>query len=389
MADLFWRRRLKKQEQAFVRNLPNLPEDLDDNMFISIAAQAGQVDKDSKAYDEFMFSEDGFAKTPYEDNIDEIIELQVARSAEREGRAAVPYRLKLDYFQKRTDDKLRLVEDAEAEVAAVQTLIDQEQSVLRGDSQGEEDTNWRGIAPDTTSRSRHISRRLLEWSVLIVVGLVDAIVAFFSLRGIVGTTEAWYFMAPVIGVQILFPHMTGKSIGALRRRPGDKQERYVLIASVVAWAFYVFAMTQLRYNVMLGYFANSSTEDTPQMKAAIFILSLFLLVGFGLWIMIRAIKSNPHETKFSRLNFILKSKTAKLRRKQRAHAKFLAITKAIQEDLDAVHEQWQVRRDSYLQLAETAKSVYRRALVNSAGEVEFTTKYLPLDKFSMRRPRGN
>jgi hypothetical protein len=57
--------------------------------------------------------------------------------------------------------------------------------------------------------------------------------------------------------------------------------------------------------------------------------------------------------------------------------------------LAEVAKQWELRAAVYDQVSESAKSVYRRALVNNLGSPEFTTEYLPESKFKLRgKKRG-
>lgn len=87
MAQIFWRRRIRRQAKRILLSLPDLPADIDDNVFIALGTQAAEADKNSKAYDEFLFSEEGYEQMPYEDSVDEVLELQKSRNLERKGRA--------------------------------------------------------------------------------------------------------------------------------------------------------------------------------------------------------------------------------------------------------------------------------------------------------------
>jgi len=118
---------------------------------------------------------------------------------------------------------------------------------------------------------------------------------------------------------------------------------------------------------------------------ATFIISLFILVGLGGWLMIRAMGENPHEQKFGRLEYIQISKQKKLRRAKRHLAKAEALFVGEEKALKEILTQWGSRAGDYLVLGESAKSTYRRALVNQVGDPEFTTKYLPKERFSLER----
>lgn len=391
MADLFWRRRLKKQERVILLSLPNLPDDIDDNVFIATGIQAAEQDKKSGAYDEFMFSEDGYASMPYEESIDEYINLQIERTPERRGRAELPHRLRLEYFKAKADRKQKAVEDAESELSAVKALVTSEDEILSGAAVGEGETFWKGVKPDVTSKSKHVTRRIIGWFIFCLVAAIDAFVIFLSLRLLTHTEfEAQLFTLPAVGVQILFPHLVGRALAALKRKTEKRGEELAIALGIgFSWLVYVVAMTIIRINFLEAkYMENNDDMPMPgNIKFAAFILSLFILIGLGSWLMIRAMAENPHEAKYSRLSYVTFAKTRKLRRAQKAHSKALADVTAEEAALAEVTAQWENRAKKYPELAESAKSAYRRALVNQAGQPEFTTQYLPKEKFSLKRNR--
>jgi len=112
-----------------------------------------------------------------------------------------------------------------------------------------------------------------------------------------------------------------------------------------------------------------------------------ILVGLGLWVLIRALNANPHRNRFSRLKYVYFNKQRSLRRAEARKAKAEADLEAELKVLAEVSEQWDKRAQSYSQVSEAAKSVYRRALVNQQGAPEFTTEYLPEAKFKIKKSR--
>jgi putative Mn2+ efflux pump MntP len=390
MADYFWRRRLRKQARAIIVSLPNIPEDIDDNMFIAMASQAAEADKKSGAADEFMFSEDGYVTMPYEDSVDEFLKLQIERTPERQGRAELPHRLRLEYFTRRVDDKKQAVEDAKAELKLVTDLMTDEEKILAGTKTGEDGANWSGVAPDTTSKSKHAARRGIGWLVFLIVAAIDTIVVFYSLRLITSNElEAIAFTAPAVGVQILFPHLVGKAIGRVQRKKEKRAEAYTIaIAIGLSWLLYAFAMTILRMNLLTKFYVDKEHKPLPPMlEIALYSISFMILIGLGSWVMIRAMHDNPHEEKFSRLSYVFLSKRNKLRSAMKSLSKAEAAVEAEKRALEEVSAQWRNRAEKYTVLGESAKSAYRRALVNQVGVPEFTTSYLPKEKFAFKKPR--
>lgn len=390
MPDYFWRRRLRKQARQIILNLPNLPEDIDDNVFIALAAQAAEQDKKSGAYDEFMFSEDGYASMPFEDSVDEFLALQIERTPERQGRAELPHKLRIEHFKGWVAHSERLVEESKAELEAVGGLVEDEVRILAGEKQGHEGANWQGIAPEVTSKSRHVSRRLIGWFVFLLIAGIDFGVVLFSLMQITPTfKEALLFTFPAVGVQILFPHLVGRAISAIQRKKGQALKEVIVAISVgVSWVLYIVGMTMLRMNLLEFYYKKTNKKQMPDdIYYGTFILTVFILVGLGLWVMIRSMADNPHEEKYSRLQFVQLSKKRKLRRNLKKLAKAQALVANEEKALAEVSAQWENRAAKYPVLGESAKSAYRRAIVNQEGQPEFTTTYLPKDRSGKKGKR--
>ncbi len=390
MAELFWRTRIKRKARKIILALPDLPADIDDNVFIALGTQAAEADKESKAYDEFLFSEEGYEQMPYEDSVAEILTLQRQRNAERKGRATLPSRMRIEYLTKLIEAHKRKVADAQSELDAVNSDIQAERQVLSGNSVGEDGGLWEGVAPDTTSRTKHVLGRLKEWGVFAIVATADAFVVFLSLRLITSNEdEAYKLSAPAIGVQMLFPHLVGRAIADARSK-NSKRLKDWLIAALVggAWACYVVAMTILRVNLVDNMYFDRYQKIIPSLlNSAVFIFSVLILVGLGSWVLIRALNSNPHQGRFSRLKFVYFNKQRALRSAQSDQAKSEADLESEIKTLAEIESQWDRRADSYEQVGESAKSVYRRALVNQQGAPEFTTEYLPESKFRIRKQR--
>jgi len=390
MAELFWRFKVKRRARKILLALPDLPADIDDNVFIALGTQAAEADKNSKAYDEFLFSEEGYEQMPYEDSVQEILTLQQSRTPERRGRAELPLRMMIEYIEKLIEVHKRNVSDAEAERDAIKQQLVDESEILTGAKKGEDGGFWEGIAPDTTSRWKHITGVLKEWGILAIVALADAIVVFLSLRTITeDEDEARFLAAPAIGVQILFPHLVGRAIADARSKNWRSWKDWLIAGAVLAaWAGYVYGMTVLRFNLMLKLYYDRYNEVMPgDIKNAVFVFSLLILVGLGLWILIRSLNSNPHKGRYSRLLFVYFNKVRALRIAQARLQKTEADLEVSIKQLDVIREQWERRAASYQQVGESAKAVYRRALVNQQGTPEFTTEYLPETKFKVKKSR--
>jgi hypothetical protein len=390
MAELFWRTRIKRRARKILISLPDLPSDIDDNVFIALGTQAAEADKTSKAYDEFLFSEEGYEQMPYEDGVDEVLNLQRQRTAERKGRATLPIRMRIEYIEKLIEAQKREVIDAQAEKAAIEADLKAEYEILTGSKKGEDGGFWEGVAPDTTSRTKHIVGRIKEWGVFAIVAVADAFVVFLSLRVITNNEdEALKLSLPAIGVQILFPHLVGKAISDARSKDAKRVKDWMIAGLVsLAWAGYVAGMTILRTNLINDFYFQRYQKPIPGLLSfAVFVFSILILVGLGAWVLIRAMNANPHQGKYSRLKFVYFNKQRALRSAEADQAKSEADLEAELKVLAEVEQQWDRRAESYDKVSEASKSVYRRALVNQVGTPEFTTEYLPESKFKIRKTR--
>jgi Tfp pilus assembly protein PilO len=106
------------------------------------------------------------------------------------------------------------------------------------------------------------------------------------------------------------------------------------------------------------------------------LLSVILITALGAWLLFSAVRENPHEdealkvklriAKFERIATRLGSRKSRFEEK-------LALA---QEAAGALNSELQTAVEaSRLELAEAAKSVYRRALINEMGDPEFTKSY--------------
>lgn len=392
MFELFWQSKINRQAKKTLRALPDLPSDIDDNVFIALGTQAAEADKKSNAYDEFLFSEEGYEQMPYEDSIDEILSLQRSRTPERSGRATLPIKLRVEHLEKVVEANQKRVQEKARRLESLEKQVEDELGYLSATKKGEDGGYWEGVAPDITSRFKHVSNLLKEWLVFILVASADAAIVAYTLRPILGGwLESLTFAAPAIGVQILFPHLTGKAIAGYRANPAENKRDFNLALAIgSAWLMYVMGMTILRITFLQTQYPEVN-NDLPMPTIiwwAALIFSFLILVGLGIWVLVRSIHHNPHKSRFSRLKFALFAMERSVRKREEKLKKSEVRLQAEKMKFDFVASQWAERLASYDQVSESAKSVYRRALVNQIGNPDFTTEYLPDSKFSLRKSRS-
>lgn len=392
MGSLFWRNRLKRAARGIEKSFPALPSDVDDNIYLMQAAQAASADKESNAYDEFLFSEDGFEIMPFEDSSDEFVQLQVQANSERQSRATLPLNLRIGYLEGVVKSLQAKKVDISGDLERIEVSLELERDILAGNTPGKSGGNWAGSVPDTTSMWRHVTRQWFKWLIFLGVAAVDALVIYLSLRLITPTElEAIQLTFPTAAVQVLFPHLVGHAMGLWLSR-GPHRGKYLAQALLIglAWAIYLYAMTELRYNLIAkSYFDRWQTPLEGPLSIALRVFSLLVLVGLGAWLMFNELNTNPHEAKFSRLRFAQLRLSRRLRKAEEKLERATADLDREHKLMDAVISNWDLRVNRFEKLRDASKSTYRRALVNKTGETDFTTSYLPKEKFKIRLPRRN
>ena len=89
-----------------------------------------------------------------------------------------------------------------------------------------------------------------------------------------------------------------------------------------------------------------------------------------------SIRENPHETAALRAKIKLSALDRRVLRSNRRFTKAAERFESAQESANALSEELQQAvESSRLELAEAAKSVYRRALINEMADPEFTKSY--------------
>jgi hypothetical protein len=113
------------------------------------------------------------------------------------------------------------------------------------------------------------------------------------------------------------------------------------------------------------------------MYIAVYIGSICMLLGLGLWLLLVAVRHNPHEVTYARVNFALGMLRRRARILEQKAVAAGASIPAIQAALDVAESGFRDAIDTArIELAEATKSVYRRALINATRNVDFTSSYL-------------
>jgi len=361
--------------------LPILPDAVDDNMYLAAASKAAELDKSSGAYDHFLFEENSVKGMPFERAVDSHLTL-VSMRLEDSGRRELLER------QRATLSGRAAVTSAEAaigkEVDRIESLkqaITVQEEILNGSQTGRHGLRWLGAKPQLTTSGNSLMRLLAPYLVFGIVGLVDVSIVWLSLVKIPGFTgfEAGFFTAPVVGIQLVFPHFIGQRLAFQSRGISQKFRNNLEIAALsVIWLVFAATLTEIRMNFIVSTADDAGKDLDPfPLGLALYAANFLMLVGLGAWLMLLESKRNPHEHDYMRILLqIQRHEEQKSKAEQNlllAQATLpgleLAESVAVASYEDAI-------RASGEALGEAAKAIYRRSLVNQIGSPEFTASYL-------------
>ncbi len=356
--------------------MPELANSVDDNELLAASATAADQDRMSGAYDEFLFSENGLEQMPYERAVDDRLSLVQVRLLDRGRRAALQQRHALLKAEAEIIDAAQEHKAIEDDIAARENELEEQREILKGDKPGKHGLIWKGTPPEQTSLFNGALRLAMPYLIFVIVGGVDLGIIYNSFLKIHGfkMVEAIIFTLPTVGVQLVFPHFIGSRISLMmHKHPRKIVNAIEAIVLFVVWIGFALVLTSLRMN----YFQALDRHMPSFLHDSLTFGNFFMLIGLGTWLLLSAARHNPHETIYSRLLFALeKSRKRELRSKMRL-AQAQSQIPAIQASLDVAEAGFTDAVNSAREeLANAAKSTYRRALVNQIGNVEFSAAYL-------------
>jgi hypothetical protein len=358
-------------------NIPDLPEGINDNFYLASASKAAEVDILSGAYDEFLFSEDGMAQMPYERAIEDHLALVEMRLVDRGRRSVLVEKLKLLDAESAVVKHLRREDSLSAELLDRDEKLAKQAEILEGEKTGKSNLYWPGAMPVQTSLLNGWMRISARYLVFLLVAAVDIGLIFAAFNQILGDwRESLLLTLPALGVQIAFPHFVGNRIGLLLRKPAKVAVYYAEIFVMFSiWVTFAIMLTYLRVIFLVN--GRETVSIITQSRDLLFFSLLFMLLGLGLWLMVNEIRHNPHETKFARLLFSKHRVQRALEKNRMKISKASALIPALEASLEVAEKSFEDSvQAARAELADAAKSVYRRSLVNQLGEVDFTSAYI-------------
>lgn len=359
--------------------LPSIPDPIDDNLYLASAVKAAIVDKESGAYDEFLFSENGISEMPFEESLESHLGLVSHRIADQGRRELLVRQQNLLEGQSRLALAEASVERERRELQEIQEQLEKQVSILSGEQTGKDNLFWKDAVPEYSSKA---SSRLRLWTPVLIfafVGLVDIGIIWLSLLSFLkDEMEAFLFSIPAIGIQLMFPHLIGERINLNRHGSHEKKQNTIeAIALFVVWMIFCSTLTYTRMQFINKELAENDQALTPVLYNVLLAMNFLMLIGLGSILIFQAMKKNPHFLEYHRLK-LKQSRTQK--RLSKKEMKFTTSSNQIPL-LEFSHD---VTKESFEEaagavnssLSVAAKKVYRRALVNRFGEVDFTNSYL-------------
>jgi len=372
--------------------LIKLPAYVDDNLYLASASKAAFADKQSGAYDQFLFSDDAHVKMPFEYTLETHTEL-VSSRLEDQGRRDVGLRhrailvclARIARLTKQLDqlkDRLKINQE---------DLLRQER-ILNGQEKGDQEMYWTDSIPHVAST---LSARFRLWShglTFLVVSAIDFQILKLSIQSLPGFNvgyEALVLTLPALGIQVIFPHLLGERRAyMLRGHPKVKQNRREAFALAIGWLTFVLVITAIRFFYITQQGGNTiaGQEQMSKLQPIITLLSLLMLLGLGTWMILLASRRNPHKDEYLHL-LLAKQKITK--RISKAEIDLLSG----QGELPPLELSLKVAQESYREavkvtreeLTESARTIYKRSLINSMADVDFTTAYLKVN--DLRNPQ--
>jgi hypothetical protein len=356
-----------------------LPENVDDNMYLAAASKAAETDKASGAYDPFLFSEDLLQQMPFEDSVDDHLSLIQIRLRDRGRREVLLHQKAVLDAKSKLSKSENLLSSLETRVGEQQANLVNQVEILEGSKPGKAGLFWNGSPSELTSKTETRLKLVLPIALFAIVGLVDLGIIINSFTKIPGFKflEAIIFTAPAVGVQLVFPHFIGNRINLVMHGHSKKLANIIEIVLLsVLWLTFVIVMTEIRMNYIK---VTAATEEPLSLSLELFLYigNALMLVGLGMWLLLTAARSNHHEREHRRLSLAIHTLREKLAKQQSKQAAILAEIPTLELSLKVSQESYaDAVEASRVELADAAKSVYRRSLINQMGAVEFTSAYM-------------
>lgn len=354
-----------------------LPSQVNDNQYLAASANAAILDKQTGAYDKYLFEDKEIPEMPYETAVDSHLELMSLRMSQRFRRHISAANLRKIKANRRVQTETLRQKFATEERDTVEKQLANQISILEGKQTGKLGLTWIGEVPDLLNPLSASIRLLGRYLVFLVIGVIDLYIIWRSIQNLgIPAIESGFLTAPAVAAQLVFPHLAGSRIALLVRglkKPSVWAEILVLLG---VWLTFVYVISAVRVMFLMQEISRRGDVAGENDEQIFIALNLILLMALGGWLIFLSIRENPHEIS------ALKSKI-KLRQLDRALLKVNSRLAKSQEQFEAADEMAnaliaelnEAVNSSRHELSQAAKSIYRRALINEMADPEFTKSY--------------
>jgi uncharacterized protein (DUF1778 family) len=369
-----------------------LPEPIQYEFVYESAKGTAFRDSLSGAYDGFLYGGDGQRvdgnyKFPAESVIEDRMLLESSRvlaQGKRDLLKGLVERLRLRKNELDTEAKYKSVED---QISSIEESLLQNARLLDGHERDADGVDWSGRKLGDSSWGIRLVRLYSPFITLLFVAFVDMAVLMMSLAVFIGNDiEGIIFAIPALGIQIAFPHMVGERLALVIRGKSKKVFDLVTVfVLLTSWATFAALIAVVRnqhltsianeeIRTMTGVSAQIASDELSIRAPITFAITLFIVLGLGVWLIFSAYKDNPYERQYLRLaarksqlqrkQFVIRSMVEKARETVALQDEAVILLKATTEEhASAVGELFPV----------AAKNIYKRALINAFASPDFTT----------------
>lgn len=374
-----WIRAFFSRFRANALQVPTgLPAPINDNQYLAASANAGILDRATGAYDKYLFEDKEIPEMPYEAAVDNHLELMSSRLNQRFRRFISRAHQQEIRAKGRVARIILKIENSQGIKNQLEEQLARQLQILNGNSLGKHGLNWQGEEPILLGAVNKVLRLYSKYIVFVLVALVDAFIIWSSFISInIRAFEALALTVPAVAAQVVFPHIAGARLRLIVRGMHKKLSVWLeVVATLGVWLTFVYVISRVRVIYIRTLLEQSGESWNDNLDLIFTLLSVILITALGAWLLFSAVRENPHEdealkvkariAKFERIATRLGSRKSRFEEK-------LALA---QEAAGALNSELQTAVEaSRLELAEAAKSVYRRALINEMGDPEFTKSY--------------
>lgn len=357
-----------------------LPSQVNDNQYLAASANAAVLDRQTGAYDKYLFEDKEIPEMPFESAVDSHLELMSHRLSQRFKRHISKANLSRIRAQAQMDKQKLGETHAESSRDLIREQLAHQIKILNGEASGKHGLIWIGEEPNLINPISSSLKLASRYLVFILIGIVDIYIIWRSFINLgISAIEAGFLTAPAVAAQLVFPHLAGQRLALMVRGMARRISVWVELAALLGvWGTFVYVIAAVRVQFVIQLILDNGNVAGQNEQDILLLLNLVLLTALGGWLIFLSVRENPHEVSVLRAKIKLYGLDKKVLRANRRFARALERHESASESARALVEELNEAVDSSrVELAEAAKAIYRRALINEMADPEFTRSYYP------------